>query len=213
MKKNRIGGVWSRAGRIAVAVGAIAACGSPHSDAPPAPSEAPPPLPTSVAPEPAPAPAPRVVRQEHRVATFVADELDECVEWTRVYTIPPELPDWVPPPLEVPTDSPGAEVVVIHRPCDEQFAGRTNLATCGLVQRGAADSEPRVQTLVGLVQQNYRYATALDDDRRMRECMELGGDWGAVAEDSPEYRHARLEFHAHSLQRAGEQLQRAGRRR
>lgn len=172
--------------------------------------------PTAVAPEPEPAPpAPRVVSQRSHVATFVDDELDECVEFGLDWTIEPGV-EFEPPSLpEMSTESgsPRQRMVELRRPCSEQFAGRTVLATCGLIEtRTSAPTGTQVPEGVTLVfrmgQTNYAFAHALADDRRMRECMESGGEWVAVPEDSPEYRRASVEYHAAEAQRAVERFRR-----
>ncbi len=191
--------------RGALAAGLLAGLGCGEEQAAPITAELAPPTP----------PQAEIVQQEAHVATFVDEELDECISLMVGYVIPPAATDWEPPPIDAlaaaftPEQGQGREVVHLRKSCEEQFAGRTVLASCGRAGEaqpveGAPDGVVRT---VAIVAEGFRFETSLDSDVRMRDCLAMGGEWAAAAEDSREYRRARLEHVAGQADRAARALQ------
>jgi hypothetical protein len=124
-------------------------------------------------------------RKTFSVARTYNARLDTCFDFS-VEILPPEGADsgWMPQP---PSDLPqklqklGAS---IERPCAEQFANRSALATCITTNR-------RGDQALRLVEQHYDYATVGVDETRMDECLRLGGDWQALAKTSQAFLHAK----------------------
>jgi hypothetical protein len=178
---------------------------------------APPVVPAPVPPAAPLAPPPQHFEDETSVAVFSSDKLDECVRFQVLYDAPAEAPSW---PMAVSAaDILTAEGgrIRIKRPCEEQFAGMVALATCGVEMDAAAffklgtsskkKGKPDVAAAepprpdpklvrFKMTARYYLYANVFEDHSYMRDCLKMGGDWHAVAEDSPEYTRARLEAHA-----------------
>ena len=205
------GFVWQCIGRpaaVVVVVVVVASCGSDSRSAENEPARAATPSPpASAAPEPPPpaAPGPRTLTQVHHVASFRQDELDECTDFEVTYQVSASLPDWAP---SARPNLGGDGATPIQRPCAEQFAGRTVLATCAIrAERSEGDQAAgEVRQTLAINSSYYRYATTFEEQGYMRDCLGASGDWQAVADTSDEYRRARLDFHARELRRAAKRL-------
>ena len=160
---------------------------------------------------------PQVFVDETGVATFANDRLDECVQVRAIYESKTFPEHWRPARSVREMFASDDKVVPTKRPCEQQFAGMTALATCNVIwtrddmqklaqkhaakvkkssKQDGASSEKRVDdSFVRLEYDSryYSYATVFEDHTYMKQCLEMGGDWQAVAEDSPEYNRARLE--------------------
>jgi hypothetical protein len=182
----------------------VAGCGSPPPET----------VVAAPAPPDLPEPAPRTVERATHVARFLDEELDECDDIGRTYVIAPGV-TWEPPPNPfsagvasmASTDGPGVRTMELAQSCAAAFAGRVQLASCTYTdEAGAAadhgldagpDAAPSGTGVSSTITAGfYRFATALDDDHLMIECLGSHGSWWAVAHDSPEYEDARLRFHA-----------------
>lgn len=124
-------------------------------------------------------------RQTFSVRRTYNTRLDTCFDFV-VEIVPPEMAesDWLPQP---PADlflKLGKLGVAIERPCAEQFAERSVLATCITTNR-------RGNQTLRLFERHYDYVTVGVDDARMDECLRLGGDWQALAKNSEAFLHAK----------------------
>jgi hypothetical protein len=77
---------------------------------------------------------------------------------------------------------PPGKPTTIPKPCEEQFAGRTVVATCQVVAR----PEPNDAGLSFPVALGVTYYDALLGDAPMRGCLSAKGDWKELSHDSPE---------------------------
>lgn len=121
----------------------------------------------------------------YSVVSLHNDRLDACIDFIVRVEAPPGLGrEFVPePPLDLQKKLAklGTEIDV---PCVEQFATIPVLASC------VATTQRSEQTLQ-LVERYYDYTTVGVDEARMDECLRLGGEWYAIAKNSPEYLHAK----------------------
>lgn len=126
------------------------------------------------------------------IASFVNDDLVECVDF--------HFEAWAPDPrpegwdARLPETDSMAEAegnLRVRRPCTEQFADRPHLAHC-FVESDEARVREDGTRIRGSIRSYFFYAGVLDSDRRMRECIEMGGDWWRVEADSMEAVDARL---------------------
>ena len=178
---------------LPVAMGLIAADCHP-AEAPKLVAEAP-----EVVPNPTPAvqatptPTSQQYVLERHVAYFEGDKLEQCIDVRVVFDAPSIPAGWAP---QEPVDKEG---VRIQRPCQEQFAGMTTLAKCVVPESSGV--APDAQGLIGATARRsmevryFQYAIVFEEHANMKDCLQIGGDWKAVPEDSSEYRRARLEHH------------------
>ena len=89
-----------------------------------------------------------------------------------------------------------SKVTRLKQPCINQFGDRTAFATCRFrIGDDAGHAEMRVVSSI------YSFRAAFGDDRAMRGCLEVGGDWAAIPRNSPEFQQARLHHDMGSLRR------------
>jgi hypothetical protein len=209
---REIAGAWVAAHRdmrasylllLLIAVG----CGS--HDAPPDAGSPPPPSSTALeAPvqPPPPPPEPTIVTQGQYYAVFLGDELDRCIERTRRYEIPFGVA-WAPRDLAPIEPVPEGRVIELATDCASSFEGRTVLASCdgssdlasydGL-DAGIGEPPSGVTMIESVTSRNYRFATALENDVRLEECLAMQHRWTAVPDTSPEFARARSHAHVSS---------------
>jgi hypothetical protein len=179
---------------------------------------APPVAPSPALPVAPPPPPPQHFEDETSAAVFKGDKLDECVRFRVLYDAPADAPSWPATVTAADVITMPHGIVRTKRPCEKQFVGMTALATCEVETNAAAwvkpaeskkpkksKAEPAASETphvdlqlvrIKMTASYYLYANVFEDHSYMRQCLERGGDWQAVAEDSPEYMHARLESHA-----------------
>lgn len=177
----------------------VVACSTPSEPAPP---------PVAATPnEPIEAPAPAhddVVRGLY-VAAFEGDELDECADSAISVTIGEDGVEAAQAKADEYLTKLGELVedrTTLARPCFEQFANRPHLAQC------SAQIELEEGVELSTQSSYFRFESALGSDRRMRECLEKGGDWTALEEDSLEYRRARMRSNAEELREVSRRIDR-----
>jgi hypothetical protein len=131
---------------------------------------------------------------------FANDELVACVEAERTIVLAPGA-DWTSdPPGEAPTIEGLVFVPVAN--CRDSLDGRPILATCettGEAVRPEGSPEGTSMTTIG--REHIMSFAGLEQDARMRECLQAGGRWTALDRDSPEYQHARLRHDASQARR------------
>jgi hypothetical protein len=138
------------------------------------------------------------------IASFTDQVLDECTEIAAY----PEDAAKVREGLDkMAADSKGRSLRVDS--CTEAFKDRVVLASCS-VERSAsrdtstsnewslADGELVPDKLPGaktfkLTSRRYLFESTFEDDRMMRECLEMKGKWEALRRDSDEFKRAELE--------------------
>jgi hypothetical protein len=68
--------------------------------------------------------------------------------------------------------------VRLRKPCAEQFADRTALATCTVTPK------EKDGVRISVVSRYYNVATVSDSDGYMKDCLSMGGDWRANPDKS-----------------------------
>jgi hypothetical protein len=92
---------------------------------------------------------------------------------------------------------PNGKPTPLTKPCNEQFAGRTVVATCFVVAR----PEPNDAGFSFPVALGVTYYDALLGDSPMRACLAAKGEWKELAQDSLEHMAARHRQLYDKLQR------------
>jgi hypothetical protein len=174
----------------------------------------------SSAPQPAPAPVvaapveepvapepqgPQPIVQRLSIATFRNDQLDECTDLVGTISVPTPTPDpW--PPNPVPDIFAALEIDQhsnrIRRPCAEQFADRTALGRCSIV-----NERPAEHLTTAVEGYYYRPETVFESDRFMRDCLRANGDWSTIDRNSDEAQAVVREQRRTDLQRSVRDLQ------
>jgi hypothetical protein len=132
------------------------------------------------------------------VASYVKDELDECVDMI-IDTDPPTDPV---------AAAKGMETKPLAEPCAETFRDRIVLATCTATKTG--DGKPKNGKLLKsmkLVSTYYRFSTVVDTDLFMKQCHEAGGKWEALPRDSDKFKEAERQNDRKRLRGAVDKLQ------
>ena len=148
------------------------------------------------------------------VANFTKDtRLDECDDFT--VTVPPEV-DGGEETLMKALDGLSQNILKgkkkglskIGRPCSEQFRTAHVLATCVVHQDVKGDSGTALS--LDVAARYYNLDTLTSNDRYMKDCIDMQGDWQAVEKDSDEYRealHARTRRQMEGLVDKAEKMQ------
>lgn len=131
---------------------------------------------------PAPAPVPVVAAVPEwtmHIASFRDNRLDECVELALDLTqVAPEesarLREGTDQFVKGFGSQKGVEMLKLQRPCVEQFADRTVLATCLL---------RRPDDHLGMTTRFYDIRTLEQSDAPMKGCLSMGGDWQSSADE------------------------------
>jgi hypothetical protein len=165
--------------------------------------------------EPAPS-TPTAAPEEHAYvdvlhhATFKGDQLAFCNDTGETYSGRALSAGWRPDRslrqfFDAASEADRKDRVILPKPCAEQFAGMTPLASCRVVPgREPADDGVFVERTFDITY--YRYADVFDSHAAMKKCLEHTGSWQAVAVDSDEYRRARLARHAGQAMGLAKQL-------
>jgi hypothetical protein len=155
----------------------------------------------ATAPSPPPPAAPaalpaRVVTETISFAGFgKGDRLEACVDVDWTWNVPGELTDWVPRHRAGTHEN--EAMLRLRRPCPEQFAELTPLATCTQTYQREADDSGVSGTATG-VARYYLYSDVFESNASAHQCLADGGDWQAVTQDSAPARQAQ------ALQSAGQ---------
>jgi hypothetical protein len=132
---------------------------------------------------------PRTFVKTLSVARFARDTLDLCTDVTLEARLPASASaDWEPPSLTQFTEAATKDGVLLRRTCPEQFSDRTALASCV-----ATIERDQGRTKVHFAETYYNYSTVGTNDRYMRGCLNLSGDWQALSRQSLEYRKASID--------------------
>lgn len=182
--------------RLLIVILVASGCCIPSGEQPEAPGTSvrpaePEPAAEVVEPEPAepevsPDP-PNSIRRVNHIANFANDQLTHCADM-ELFAVPPDpLPErWPPAELELEEGQ-----MRVQRPCAESFPDRTSLGTC--TARIENSPETGGHAVMSIVEYWYTADAVLDDDRLMRECLEMGGSWEAIDRDSAAAQQARLQ--------------------
>ena len=118
------------------------------------------------------------------IASFKnGDQLDECVDFTGTGA----SLDWGSASKVDAGFAKGK--VVIAQTCNEAFADRTVLGTC-FVSTAVARKVRKDDA--GGVEMNAQYFRTATLDRAMKDCLEVRGEWHAIARNSDDYRREHI---------------------
>lgn len=78
----------------------------------------------------------------------------------------------------------GGEAQVLTKPCGEQFAGRTVIASCRVQLRYRKDGGPEAR--LGF---EIKHFDALASDKSMQACLAVKGEWTELPKDSLQFRN------------------------
>lgn len=134
------------------------------------------------------------------MAHFEKNRLFECVDLDLTLEAPEDAgPDWKPKkdPLAGLAKELGKKAAPITQPCTKAFSDRLVLATCTYSQESDAGAASATAHF-------YDFAAVGLNDKQMADCIQNQGKWDALSRDSSEWKRARLEHAATSLQNAGQ---------
>lgn len=120
----------------------------------------------------------------YSIASFIDDELAECVDFSLVNAPAGTTAEKMAKGLE------GAQL--LKRSCAETFPDRAPLARCRAEKSQVGDAGPPLTMVVASTM--FRFQDVFDSDSFMRDCLKASGDWKAVARDSPEATEARRKL-------------------
>jgi hypothetical protein len=149
----------------------------------------------------APALPPQPVQVARSVAMFGKGRLGQCIDFEYAATFlmpdagigaPEKLAKYLDSALdsEMKANTKGQAITKLSQSCGEQFRDRTVLATCALTQHKDA---PQGSLDLTVHTKYYLFTSVFGDDREMQSCLSDGGQWKAIARNSPEYRRLKHE--------------------
>jgi hypothetical protein len=145
-------------------------------------------------PVPPPPPSERTAAAATHVVVYVDDELDECVSTVVQARAPADSEGDLQGSVEEVVGGLTAEGAIrLPVSCDEQFGGRTVLASCAITSVSHDAGEHVSEVSVAITATYFRFESALDSDGYERDCLTGGGRWSEVAEGTPEYARAELD--------------------
>lgn len=87
----------------------------------------------------------------------------------------------------------GPKTIRIPKLCSHQFSDREPFARCKL------ESNQESHATLIMSEYFYSFSHVFESDETMKECLEMKGDWNAIARDSQRFREAALD---HDLKNA-----------